>query len=222
MNGRHQAKAFRKQYNLKIINSATLWEALTEQGFSIIEFNGVQDKDSVLELISALHLEDQISHSKCFTYQNDKYRLIFIHEDLNDEERTVVLAHEEGHIWNRHMHKVNAIGVDAIHGYEANEFARNLLKERYGKRKRVRIITAIIAVALILIAFTGSFSIAVATLFILIVFIERKQEHIYHFRDCIYIRSRTEVYRLAQEELIPANMNPAVRVSWIKDNKRKI
>ena len=111
MNGKQQARAFRIQYNLSVINSATLCQTLNAQGYTIIEFNGIREKESVADLISALHLEDQIAHSKCFTYQSDKYRLIFIHEDLNDNERTVVLAHEEGHIWNQHMHKDNAIGT---------------------------------------------------------------------------------------------------------------
>ena len=209
MNGKQQAKAFRKQYNTKIVNSATLCEALTEQGYTIIEYNGVQEKESVADLISALHLEDQISHSKCFTYQNEKYRLIFIHEDLNDEERTVVLAHEEGHIWNQHMHKDNAIGADVVHEHEANEFAHYLLKDRYGKKKRIHIITAMCVFALILITFIGLYL---------------KQSHDkavytddlyrtetgtkYHVRDCIYIRDRTDVYRLTQEEFDSGKYEP--------------
>ena len=209
MNGRQQAKAFRKQYNLKIINSATLWEALTEQGFSIIEFNGVQDQDSVLELISALHLEDQISHSKCFTYQNDKYRLIFIHEDLNDEERTVVLAHEEGHIWNQHMHKDNAIGTDVIHEHEANEFAHYLLEDRYGKKRRTRIITAISIAAFILIAATGLFLKENHDKAVYMEDLYRTETGTkYHVRDCIYIKDRTDVYRLTQEEFDSGKYEP--------------
>lgn len=209
MNGKQQARAFRKQYNIKIVNSATLCEALTEQGYTIIEFNGVQEKESVSDLITALRLEDQISHSKCFTYQNEKYRLIFIHEDLNDEERTVVLAHEEGHIWNQHMHKDDAIGVDVVHEHEANEFAHYLLKDRYGKKKRVHIIAAICIFVLILIVPIG---------------IYLKQSHDkaiytdnlyrtetgakYHIRDCIYIRDRTDVYRLTQKEYYSGKYEP--------------
>ena len=157
MNGKQQARAFRIQYNLSVINSATLCQTLNAQGYTIIEFNGIREKESVADLISALHLEDQIAHSKCFTYQSDKYRLIFIHEDLNDNERTVVLAHEEGHIWNQHMHKDNAIGIDVIHEHEANEFAHYLLEDRYGKKRRTRIITAISIAAFVLIAATGLF-----------------------------------------------------------------
>lgn len=209
MNGRQQAKAFRKQYGIKIVNSATLCEALTEQGYTIIEFNGIQEKESVSDLISALRLEDQVSHSKCFTYQNDKYRLIFIHEDLNDEERTVVLAHEQGHIWNQHMHKDNAIGADVIHEHEANEFAHYLLDDRFGKKKRIRIITLVCVAALILITYIGLYvkqshdkAVYTEDLF------RTETGTKYHVRDCIYIRDRTDVYRLTQEEFDSGKYEP--------------
>lgn len=209
MNGRQQAKAFRKQYGIKIVNSATLCEALTEQGYTIIEFNGIQEKESVSDLISALRLEDQISHSKCFTYQNDKYRLIFIHEDLNDEERTVVLAHEQGHIWNQHMHKDSAIGVDVIHEHEANEFAHYLLDDRFGKKKRIRIITLACVAALIMITSIGLYVKQSHDKAVYTEDLYRTETGTkYHVRDCIYIRDRTDVYRLTQEEFDSGKYEP--------------
>ncbi len=107
------------------------------------------------------------------------------------------------------MHKDNAIGADVIHEHEANEFVHYLLKDRHGKKKRVRIIAAISAIALILIAFAGFYL---------------KQSHDkavytdnlyrtetgtkYHVRDCIYIRDRTDVYRLTQEEFDSGKYEP--------------
>ena len=72
MSTRRQVSDFKKKYGLKIVNSATLSDALKEQGYSIIEFNGVSEKPDVADLIDALQLEDQISHNRGFTYQNDK------------------------------------------------------------------------------------------------------------------------------------------------------
>ena len=126
MNEKRKAAEFKRKYKLKTINSADLWEALTAQGYTLVEFNSIENKENVASLIGALQLEDQIARSKCFTYQNDKYRIVFIHEDLNDEERTIVLAHEEGHIWNGHLSANNVLGTDVIQGYEANEFAHHL------------------------------------------------------------------------------------------------
>ena len=94
-------------------------------------------------LIEALDLRGLIACSKCFTYQNDKYRLIFIHEDLNEEERCIVLAHEEGHIWNRHFSERRIFGNDIIQEYEANEFVYHLLADREAQRRKRRMFVAV-------------------------------------------------------------------------------
>ena len=114
MNQERKAAEFKHKYSLKTINSADLWEALAAQGYTLVEFNSIENKEDVASLIEALQLEDQIARSKCFTYQNDKYRIVFIHEDLNDEERTIVLAHEEGHIWDGHLSANNVLGTDVV------------------------------------------------------------------------------------------------------------
>lgn len=143
MDGKRQSALYRKKYRLKTINSATLSEALKEQGYTIIEFNGIHDKGAVFELIDALQLKSMVSQSRCFTYQDENYRLVFLHEDLNDEERTIVLAHEVGHIWYRHMRQGNVIGTDVVQEYEANEFAHYLLLGRTRNRRKRFLIAAV-------------------------------------------------------------------------------
>ena len=209
MSQKRKAAEFKRKYSLKTINSAYLWEALTAQGYTLVEFNGIENKEDVTSLIEALQLEDQIVRSKCFTYQNDKYRIVFIHEDLNDEERTIVLAHEEGHIWNGHMSADNILGSDVIQEYEANEFAHHLLKDKTGKKKRTKVTAVICALILLIAVGTGMFL---------------KQNHDkavytddlyrtetggkYHVRDCMYIKDKTNVYRLTQEEFDSGEYEP--------------
>lgn len=209
MNQKRRADEFKRKYSLKTINSADLWEALTAQGYTLVEFNSIENKEDVTSLIEALQLEDQIARSKCFTYQNDKYRIVFIHEDLNDEERTIVLAHEEGHIWNGHLSANNVLGTDVIQEYEANEFAHHLLKDKTGKKKRTKVTVVILTLILLLTVGTGMFL---------------KQNHDkavytddlyrtetggkYHVRDCMYIKDKTNVYRLTQEEFDSGEYEP--------------
>lgn len=209
MNQKRKAAEFKRKYSLKTINSANLWEALTAQGYTLVEFNSIENKENVASLIGALQLEDQIARSKCFTYQNDKYRIVFIHEDLNDEERTVVLAHEEGHIWNGHMSSNNVLGTDVVQEYEANEFSHYLLKDKTGKKKRIKVTGVILTLILLLAVGTGMFL---------------KQNHDkavytddlyrtetggkYHVRDCMYIKDKTNVYRLTQEEFDSGEYEP--------------
>ena len=209
MNQKRKAAEFKRKYSLKTINSADLWEALAAQGYTLVEFNSIENKEDEASLIEALQLEDQIARSKCFTYKNDKYRIVFIHEDLNDEERTIVLAHEEGHIWNGHLSVNNVLGTDVIQEYEANEFAHHLLKDKTGKKKRTKVTAVILSLVLLLTVGTGIFL---------------KQNHDkavytddlyrtetggkYHVRDCMYIKDKNNVYRLTQEEFDSGEYEP--------------
>ena len=209
MNGKKKAAEFRRKYRLKFINSASLCEALNAQGYTVVEFNGIDDSGDVTDLIEALNLQEQISISKCFTYQNDKYRIVFLHEDLNDEERTIVLAHEEGHIWNDHMSADSILGKNIIQEYEANEFAHYLLKDKTGKNKRIKLIAAICALVILAGAGTG---IAIKQNYDRTVYTEdlyrTETGGKYHVRDCMYIKDKTDVYRLTQEEFDSGEYEP--------------
>ena len=209
MNQKRKAAEFKRKYSLKTINSADLWEALTAQGYTLVEFNSIENKDNVASLIEALQLEDQIARSKCFTYQNDKYRIVFIHEDLNDEERTIVLAHEEGHIWNGHLSANNVLGADVVQEYEANEFAHHLLKDKTGKKKRTKAISVLCAVLIIASIGVGLFinkqhEKAVYTDNLYVTDTGSK----YHVRDCMYIRDKTDVHRLSIEDFESGQYEP--------------
>ena len=201
MNTKKTATEFKRKYRLKAINSAILRDVLVEQGYTVVEFNCVQNTKDVNTLIEALGLEEQILQSKCFTYKNDKYRLVFIHEDLNDEERTIVLAHEEGHIWNGHMSEGVVLGDDVIQEYQANEFSHYLLKDKNGVKKRRMLISIIGVLIMVIVICVGLIIInqhdkAVYTDNLYVTDTGTK----YHLRDCMYIREKTDVHRLTLED----------------------
>ena len=148
MNSKRQAADFKKKYRLNQITSKSLCFVFNRQGYIVVEFNGINDIDEVTALKDALGLGVFMEQSRCFTYRDDKYRIVFINENLNEEERLVALAHEEGHIWNDHLTKDNVIGNDVIQEYEANEFAHYLLKDKTGKKTSVIVLLcALVAVA---------------------------------------------------------------------------
>lgn len=204
-----KANQFKRKFKIHAVNSAALYEALKAQGFTIIEFNGISDNRDVNDLVGALQLQEHIRNEKCFTYQNDKYRLIFLHEDLNEDERTVVLAHEEGHIWNGHMTQDSVFGAYVLQEYEANEFAHYLLADKTGQRKRIRISGAVCALLLIIGIGTGAYlkqqnDKAVYT----DNFYRTETGTKYHLRDCMYIKDKTDVYRLTLEEFESGKYEP--------------
>lgn len=143
MNSKEQVSKFIKKYHLRDINSTVLQDTLAKQGYTVIEFNNIENTPDVASLIEALDLRGRVACSKCFTYQNENYRLIFIHEDLNEDERCIVLAHEEGHIWGRHFSEKRIFGNDIIEEFEANEFVHHLLAERKPLRQRNQLVIAI-------------------------------------------------------------------------------
>ncbi len=209
MTASKEANSFKRKFHIKDVNSTTLYDALTEQGYTIVEFNGVCDSEEVTDLIEALHLEDQVAHSKCFTFQNDKYRLIFLHEDLNEEERTIVLAHEAGHIWNGHMAHNSVFGEDVIQEQEANEFSHYLLRNRSGIQKRKKAIATVLAMALIM---TLGLGIILKTHHDAEVYTEHFYRTAagskYHVRNCMFLKDKKGVYRLTKKEFESGEYEP--------------
>lgn len=82
--------------------------------------------------------------------------IVFIHEDLNEEEKTKVLAHENGHIYLGHFSSSQVIGKDVQEEYEANEFAHYLqtdsvaTKMQNGLIKYKKTWLAVVAIVLVL------------------------------------------------------------------------
>ena len=95
----------------------------------------IDDSDEVQVLIKKLNLKEYVTSARCFTYQNDKFRLVFWKESLNEDEKNIVLAHEEGHIWNGHLGTGYVLGQDVVQEYQANEFCHFLLQDKTGKNK---------------------------------------------------------------------------------------
>ena len=242
MGERRQVREFIRKYRLRQVNVRTLKGVLKDQGYTVVEFNGVCDREDVAELITSLGLTELAANVKNgFTYHSDKYRLVFLNEALNDEEKAIVLAHEEGHIWHGHMQSGNRVGDDVICEYEANEFAHYLLAYRNPYRKNV-VCTAFACAALVLLAgvffrYAGrndavgadrtqgqralesdavkkdvskdegdvsekNISVSTEEYYI------TKTGTKYHVRDCMYIRNKTDVRRMTEEEYESGEYEP--------------
>ena len=107
-----KVKQFKRKFGLLDCNYAALEKATEKQGYTIVEFNHISNNESVRTLVDSLGLQEYVSHSKGFTYADKNYRIVFIHEDLNEEEKTKVLAHENGHIYLGHFSSSQVIGKD--------------------------------------------------------------------------------------------------------------
>ena len=209
-----KAKSFLKEYGLQNVTLENLRAAIQKQGYTIVEYNNIFNDENVAALIDALGLENFCEHSKGFTYADTKRRLVFLHEDLSDKEKLMILAHEEGHIYCNHLTSTPVLGRDVIEEHEANEFAHYLLHQGLGQRinrfvqkHRVETIAVAIAAACIFIAAAaycndrterrdyGDFYITTTG-------------SKYHEKDCIFIKHKDNVDRLTVDQFESGEYEP--------------
>ncbi|MBQ8305356.1 MAG: ImmA/IrrE family metallo-endopeptidase [Blautia sp.] len=100
-----------------------------KQGFTIVEFNPVLNDPDVSTVIENLGLTDMVRRSNGFLYMDSNYRLVFVNEKLNEDERKIVLAHEEGHYLCGHAFTREVVGRNVAEEQEANEFSHYLLQD---------------------------------------------------------------------------------------------
>lgn len=208
------AKQFWKKYRLTRADSKTLQDALKQQGYTVVEFNRLCNEDAVQTLIDALGLEQYIASSKGFTYASQDFRLVFLHGDLTEEEKAIVLAHEQGHIFCGHVSKQSILGEDVQQEHEANEFAHCLLHPPLSLRLRSFVrchkkltIALLSALTALLLAY-GLFS-----------FVSRERSYYgeyyltetgakYHTADCGYVRGKDSIRRMTKEDYATGNYSP--------------
>lgn len=206
INSKKTVKEFLKTYSLKEVNESTLINVLEKQGYTVVFFNSIYNDSDVSNIIQALNLEDYILSNRGFTYANDKYRLVFINEDLSEEERIVLLAHEEGHIYCNHTTTNMIIGNDVLQEYEANEFAHYLLhptkltKTKLAiKRKKKLSIAILFAVVLVGIGTTVGVVVSNQQSYQGNYYITETGSS-YHKKDCMLIKNKNNVKKLTKKD----------------------
>lgn len=155
-----KAHDFCKKYKIQEPTYKDISNIAQVIGFTVIEFNYIYNDEPVAILIEKLNLSEDIIRTKGFTYADSHHRLVFINEDLSDEEKLMVITHEMGHIVCDHFSHANIIGLDVQEEHEANEFTHYVLKarivEKVSRYVNVHKLIAVIAVAAIIILLTGA------------------------------------------------------------------
>lgn len=200
------AKTFIKKYKLTSIDYSALKNTANNMGYTIIEFNSIFNEKNVETVIQNLGLCENALKSRAFTYVSAEYRLIFVNEDLNDEEKLLVLSHELGHIVCEHLSTVPVIGNDVKDEHEANEFSHYLLKQSsFRKVKNVIVvhrkafIFSIVILCLIIGSVTAYLIIRNKSVYKDNFYITSTGE-CYHKKECIFVKNKTNIKRLTKEE----------------------
>ena len=209
MNQKREVKRFCRKYGIRNISKSELERALAEQGYTIIDYNGILETDDVAQIIGNLDLNDYIQSGKGFVYADDTNRLVFVHEELTDEERCVVLAHEIGHIWNGHIKNAAVLGDDVLQEYEASEFAHYLLKPYFDENRKTKKILSVVCGSIALLGIILGIVIGCHNRSIYTENLYRTTTGTkYHRKTCMYIRDKKDIYRLTKEEFESGNYEP--------------
>ena len=209
-----KAQSFLKEYGLQNVTLENLRSAIQKQGYTIVEYNNIFNDENVAALIDALGLENFCERSKGFTYADTKRRLVFLHEDLSDKEKLMILAHEEGHIYCNHLTSTPVLGRDVIEEHEANEFAHYLLNQSVWQKigyvvKGHKKTSAAIGVAIALLVVSGfvGYKIYCGNTYYGEYYITESGNK-YHEKDCIFVKDKTNTHRMTIEEFESGEYEP--------------
>lgn len=208
---RKQVSRFIRHFHIQKTACVELESVIKDLGYSLIEFSHTANDDATETLLQSLGLQEYAQTTSAFTYADPQIRLIFILEHLAEEEKLILLAHEVGHIWNKHFDRPGIFGEDIIQENEANAFLYYLLDDGILQRinrfcayhtKRIIASIAFIAVlvcCLLVFSPTVKFDDTVRA-----VDSEQEQEDFdqkywvttsgskYHVRDCKYLKGKSD------------------------------
>lgn len=205
-NIKRKVRQFIKKHDLRQITYAGLKQVAEDMGYTVIEFNSSYNESNIQTVINNLNLQDAIIQSRGFTYIDKKYRLIFVNESLNEEEKQLVMSHELGHILCGHFNTCSIIGKDVRDEFEANEFSHYLLKRNIGQKISCFVRTYKKATIVITVmTFLTVTSLGVAAI------VKKSRSYYgeyyitevgnkYHKKDCIFIKNKRHVKRLSKEK----------------------
>lgn len=211
---KQKIKSFCKEYKLAEVSCQSLRAVIEKQGYTIVEYNQIFNDENTAKLIESLNLSDAISHTKGFTYATGSYRIVFVHEDLSEDEKRIVLAHEAGHIYLNHLSNAPIIGRDVREEYEANEFAHFLLnpsgniKLASAVKKHKKAVIACLITVLLVAGGVVALSVINTEKQYYGEYYVTSTGNKYHEKDCIFVKNKDNVRRLTKEEFDSGDYKP--------------
>lgn len=121
-----------RQYRVSKVTLDSLCAIVKDQGFELIDFDPVASNDSFNLLTKELDLPSQILQQNAFVYKRQNVKLLFIREDLSEEEKLYAVSHELGHILCGHLNHSYFSNLSVEQEHEANEFSHYLLHPSKG------------------------------------------------------------------------------------------
>lgn len=122
-----EARQFLLPFHLHCFSSADLEQALLLRGYTLVEFSRTSNDRDITTLLNALCLSEYAAQHAAFTYADANLRIVFLQENLSEQERQILLSHELGHVCCRHLESAHPSLSGVVEEQEANEFAGRLI-----------------------------------------------------------------------------------------------
>ncbi len=185
-----KARTFLKQFHHRPFTVTDLEKALQAQGFSLVEFSRLSNCREVSTLLTSLQLVTYASGLSAFTYQDANLRIVFIQENLSQQEQMILLSHELGHILCGHLDRAPTTGPGSgvLEEQEANDFSACLM--RYNKTCRPRRAALLVALTLAVLALAAAITVSSVNRENPTVYLTESGQ-CYHKAACKYIVGKT-------------------------------
>lgn len=209
-----EAKLVIRKYGTCNFSYGDLKKVSSDFGYTIVKFNNIENNEDVAALIDALGITDIARVSKGFTYSDNHYRLIFIHEALSEYEKRIVLSHEIGHIVCKHLDHSLVIGCDIIEEKEANDFSYYLLNPGFFQKVAVRLcsdkkkLVIIIVSAVLILTAAAAVSYGIYEKQFYGEYYVTATGSKYHLKSCRYLKGKTDIKRFTVKQKDSGNYSP--------------
>ena len=202
------ASEARKKMRISRVTDQSLRSLIQSQGYAVVEFYP-HALEPDLEMISQrFDLSEYFSQQNGFTFASAECRFVFINANLSNEEKMVVLAHEEGHIACEHMDRCPVLGRSVLDEDEANQFSfyllhptvfdtfRSSLSNHWHQILIFLLVLAVIGFSVALVMNKPSKNVSHPVYYV------TADGEKYHEKDCMTIKNHTGVRKITEDELL--------------------
>lgn len=205
-----EARTFLAQFHHRPFSVSDLEKALQAQGFSLVEYSRTSNCKEVTTLLTALRLTDYAAGLSAFTYQDANLRIVFMLENLSQQEQMILLSHELGHILCHHLDhmSITGPGTGVTQEQEANEFSTRLMQYNQScrpKRIALGVSAALAAIALVCALLFSTSASTNESVFL------TQSGRCYHKADCIFVEGKDNLTALSLQQAEAAGYEPC---SW--------
>lgn len=199
------------------INTSLIKQKINDHGFKVIYYSHLSNKEKIYKLLTTLNLLEYSASVPAFVYCGEEVKIVFIRENLSEQNELRLLCHELGHIIGNQAGLIPLNDSTIEDEFFANEFAHYMLhpniltKLIVNCKKHKTKVLLLVSILFLLVLFypfyekiyhntpdTSLFSNTTVT--------ENKKENFfvtpsgkkYHTKNCIHIKNKSNIIDINQ------------------------